>query len=91
MLGGVQVVTVSRCGILVETYGAVNMRVCATGLLGVCCSYVCALEDKLSCKCVRRSKVGMKKEKRVKGVHGVGRGACCLNVWVFCARFGEKK
>ena len=66
-----------------------NMRVCATGLLGVCCSYICAVED--CCERVRRSKVAMTKERSVKGVHGAGRGARYLSVWACCARLGEKK
>ena len=64
-----------------------NMRVCATGLLGVC-SYICAVED--CCEGVRRSKVGMTKERSVNGVHGAGRGARGLSVWAYCARLGKR-
>ena len=55
--------------------------------LSVCCQYVCAVED--CCERVRRSKVGMTKERRVKGVHGAGRGAHCLSVGA-CDCFGKR-
>ena len=42
------------------------------------------------CEHVRRSKVGMTKERSVKGVHGAGRGARCLSVGACCDCFWKR-
>ena len=42
------------------------------------------------CERVRRSKVGMTKERSVKGVHGAGRGARCLSVGLVVIVLGKE-